>query len=354
MLKRILAVLLSLALCLAALPVLAEESSVTARTSLAGASDAQRSNIALAVEALDGVRIPCGAGFSFNAVVGPRTAAFGYLPAVNGRGATVTGGGVAQAASTLYLALLDLPSGVRFDEFHSYGSRFTGSYVSNSATAVLVDYSAGTDFAFTNLGDDLYIQMWTTDSYVYCTLTLASGTNVQSNSFLDWSGEWTDSRNNGWSGGWYAQRVRIAGAQLPLNGSDNLINNVALAAGSINDTVLPSGAVFSFNDIVGPRGERYGYTAATNGRGVRVIGGGVAQVASVVWLAVKNLDCVSIVEKSTYGKRYNQSYVSSSNDAILTDYGAGTDFSFRNIGAAQLTVCTYIADGVLCCDIYQN
>jgi len=73
-----------------------------------------------------------------------------------------------------------------------------------------------------------------------------------------------------------------------------------------------------------------------------------------VWLAVKNLDCVSIVEKSTYGKRYNQSYVTSSNDAILTDYKAGTDFSFRNSGSTQLTICTYISGGVLVCDIYEN
>ena len=112
--------------------------------------------------------------------------------------------------------------------------------------------------------------------------------------------------------------------------------------------------LFSFNGVVGPRSERYGYVDAVNGRGARVTGGGVAQVASALWLAVKNLDCVAVVEKSTYGSRYNQSYVSSSNDAILTDYSAGTDFSFRNIGPEPLTIAVYISGDQLCCEIYQN
>ena len=132
------------------------------------------------------------------------------------------------------------------------------------------------------------------------------------------------------------------------------LNNVNLAASSLNGVAIPSGARFSFNEIVGPRTEAYGYQRAANGRGARVTGGGVAQVASALWLAVKNLDCVAVVEKSTYGSRYNQSYVSSSNDAILTDYSAGTDFSFRNIGPEPLTIAVYISGDQLCCEIYQN
>ena len=131
-------------------------------------------------------------------------------------------------------------------------------------------------------------------------------------------------------------------------------NNILLAASSINDTVLDSGDLFSFNDSVGPRSERCGYVGAVNGRGAIVTGGGVAQVASALWLAVKNLDCVAVVEKSTYGSRYNQSYVLSSNDAILTDYSAGTDFSFRNIGFEPLTIAVYVSGDELCCEIYQD
>ena len=356
MLKRFFAALLALILAVSALPALAEQS-VNARTSLMDASDAQRANIALAVSAIDGATVSYGEQFSFNDTVGPRTGAYGYVSALNGRGAKVTGGGVAQAASTIYLALKKLQDGVRIDELHTYGSRYNQNYVSSGSDAVMVDYSGGNDFTFTNFNDDMHIQMWMTDSYLYCTLTLSEEESTRTESFLDWSGDWnTDGDwNADWNDeGWNSARRRISSSYIELSGTSALINNVSLAAESINDTVLPSGAVFSFNDIVGPRGERYGYEAAVNGRGSRVIGGGVAQVASAVWLAVKNLDCVSIVEKSTYGKKYNQNYVQSSGDAILTDYGAGTDFSFRNSGKNQLTVSTYISNGVLHCEIWEN
>ena len=360
MLKRLIAIVLALVMCISALPALAQQS-VNARVSLSGASDAQRKNIALAVDAIDGVTIAYGDSFSFNTIVGPRTKAYGFVSALNGRGAKVTGGGVAQTASALYLALKKLDEGVNIDELHTYGSRYNQHYVSSGSDAVMVDYSTGSDFVFTNFNDDMHIQMWMTDNYLYCTLTLSVEEEEQEDSFLNWDGDWSDGSSwddgeweTDWDGGWTSARRKIASSSIRLSGTDALINNVTLAAESINDTVLPSGAVFSFNDIVGPRGERYGYEAAVNGRGSRVIGGGVAQVASAVWMAVKNLDCVSIVEKSTYGKKYNQSYVKSSGDAILTDYGAGTDFSFRNSGRNQLTVCTYISGGTLFCDIWEN
>jgi vancomycin resistance protein YoaR len=146
----------------------------------------------------------------------------------------------------------------------------------------------------------------------------------------------------------------IASAAFPIIGDEKLRSNILLAAGSINDTVLISGDEFSFNDSVGPRREKYGYQSAVNGRGVKVTGGGVAQVASVVWLAVKDLDEIAILQKSTYGARYNQDYVASSNDAILTDHAEGTDFSFRYTGEGSITISTYVADDMLCCDIYRN
>ena len=94
--------------------------------------------------------------------------------------------------------------------------------------------------------------------------------------------------------------------------------------------------------------------AATNGRGVKVVGGGVAQVASVIWLAVKDMDDISIMEKSTYGKRYTENYVSSSSDAILTDYNAGTDFSFRYTGKESITIYTWLEGKTLNCEIMEN
>ena len=151
-----------------------------------------------------------------------------------------------------------------------------------------------------------------------------------------------------------ASRRLIASVRLDCGGDADVLHNVALAADSVNDTVLAHGDTFSFNDVVGPRKKSYGYVRATNGRGARVTGGGVAQVASALWLAVKDSGDFAIVEKSTYGDKYNQDYVSSSADAILTDYESGRDFSFRYLGPGSVTIYTTVTDGRLTCDIYRN
>ncbi|MBP3409572.1 MAG: VanW family protein [Clostridia bacterium] len=344
--KRFIAALLSVMLCLSFLSIggsaFAAER-VSARTPLAGSAWAKISNIEIAAAHINGMVVPYGTEFSFNNTVGPRTKAYGYQSALNGRGVKVTGGGVAQAATTLYLALCQLNQEIEFTEKKTYGSRFRDNYVSNANDAILVDYSSGTDFSFVNWGDDLTIEMWTTDSYLYCAVTAGA---EEQEPILQWMPmvPLTPAQ----------QRRPIASASLWIDGTDELRNNILLAAGSINDTILQNGDMFSFNDSVGPRVEKYGYKSALNGRGVKVTGGGVAQVASVIWLAVKNLDEVAIVEKSTYGSRYNQNYVSSSNDAILTDYSGGTDFSFRNTGLSPLTISTYVSGDMLFCDIYQN
>ena len=119
--------------------------------------------------------------------------------------------------------------------------------------------------------------------------------------------------------------------------------------GSVDPRILPASVV-----TVHARTGENGYVAAVNGRGVTVTGGGVAQVASAIWLAIKNCDGIAVAEKSTYGSKYNQSYVASSSDAILVDYSSSRDFSFRNTGDAPLTICTYIAAGELVCEIYRD
>ena len=337
--KRTLSAALIAALLIAlCVPALAEES-VSARTSIAGAAWEKVSNVEVAASRLNGVSVPSGASFSFNAIVGDRTEANGYREAMNGRGVYVVGGGVAQAATTLYLALNQLGNTIYFNEKHTYGSSFADNYVSDGSNAILVDGESGLDFSFTNLGSPLHIDMHIADGNLFCTLT--AETAQAEDSFLNWSFN-------------AQQRTPVASASIALSGTDALKSNVTLAASSINDTVLSSGDLFSFNGTVGPRTEQYGYKPAVNGRGVEVTGGGVAQVASAIWLAIKNLDGVAIVEKATYGGLYNQSYVTSSNDAILTDYSGGTDFSFRNTGFEPLTIATYVQDDTLYCEIYKN
>ena len=330
--KRILALVLVLSLlALTALPAALAEKSYSGYTSLADASQGQRDNVLLAVEALDGVEVEKGETFSFNETVGPRTRARGYVSAENGRGVKVTGGGVGQVATTLYLALLQIPSGVEFEELSTYGQRFTGDYVSDGDRAVVTDYSGGTDFQFCNYSSDMRIEMWVSGSGLYCTVTLEDDAD-------DWFDDDDDDK-------------RTISARIPWTGGSKTLNNIELAAGSIYDTTLGEGDRFSFNDVVGPRTSAYGYVSGVNGRGAKVTGGGVAQVASVIWLAIKNDDDFTVIEKSTYGKRYNQDYVENASDAIVTDYNADTDFSFRYTGDGTATIYTYVEGDYLHCDI---
>ncbi len=333
--KRIIAVILALSLCLCA-PAAFAERSESVRTGLSGISDAGRNNVELAAASISGVVVPYGAVFSFNDIVGPRSAACGYAAAPNGRGYEVIGGGVAQCASTLRLALEALGADVEYIDLHSYGADFAQDYVSDGADAIAVDFEEDLDFSFINYDDSLMIEMYLTDSYLYCSVTL----------------EREDLRRR--SAGRGAGHAPAASASIWIDGSDSLFNNILHAASSINDSVVPEGELFSFNGIVGPRTEDFGYEPALNGRGAEVVGGGVAQVASVIWLAVKNMDGVAIVEKSTYGSRYNQEYVSSSNDAIFTDYNGGADFSFRNTGDGALMISTYIDGDMLVCEVYRS
>jgi vancomycin resistance protein YoaR len=246
--------------------------------------------------------------------------------AENGRGVYVTGGGVGQVASTLYLALKQIGYGIEYDALSTYGDRFTGSYVVDGSLAVLTDYSAGTDFQFTNYASDMRIEMWITGSTLCCTVTLEDDD-------------------------WFDGDTRTLSARIPWGDNRSVLHNIRLAAGSVNDTVLEEGDVFSFNEVVGPRTERYGYITGINGRGAKVTGGGVAQVASAIWMAIKRDDDFNVIEKTTYGKKYNQDYVDNASDAIVTDYQGDTDFSFRYTGDGTATIYTYVEGDYLRCEI---
>lgn len=307
-------------------PAWADVTLASAKTPLNDSSKNKINNIQLAAAAIDGTYLGVGDYFSFNDIVGPRTASYGYANALNGRGVKVMGGGVAQVASTLYLALKKI-DGITYVQKQTY-SHFTDNYVSNKKNAIVVDYKADTDFSFYNDGAvEFRIDIWVSDEYVNCSLVSESVYDSQS----------------GWGGGY---------SEIYVNGGAAMKENITLAADSIYDTTLSNGDLFSFNDIVGPRTQRYGYQKAVNGRGVKVVGGGVAQVASAIYMAVKDMDCVEIVDKSLYSD-YNQDYVADPGDAIAVDYSDGLDFSFRYVGYGTLSVYTQLIDDVLTCEIVE-
>ena len=301
---------------------------------------AQTSNAMLAASAMDGLRLEFGETFSFNDTVGPRTEAAGYVPALNGRSVEVVGGGCAQAASAVYLALCSLaPGAVSFDELSFYGDRYTGSYVSDGSQAVLVDYANGRDFRFTNLSSGALTLTFTqADGSLVCTAAIEEAPAAEEFSFKA-AEEFTSQAA--------APLFASGGIDLYCGDDPAVISNVSVAAASVHDTVLMSGDEFSFNHIVGPRSEDFGYVYATNGRGVEVMGGGCAQVASALWLMIENNPDFVVVEKATYGEKYNQTYVDSGDEAILVDYTGGQDFCFRYVGPGSVTIYAVVQDNVL-------
>ena len=349
--RRIIALWVILALIAGALgaPAALAESRYTASTPLEDASRNNIKNIERAAAAINGVKVESGGRFSFNEIVGPRTKANGYVPAENARGVSVTGGGVAQVDTTLYLALLRLGSQVKFTHLSTYGSRFEDHYVSDGNKAVITDYSGGTDFEFVNQAGDMKIEMWASSTALNCVVT------VDQESAANWFGDWGSAAVSTVNPtATPAPAIQAVSASISWTGDKGTLKNIRQAAKSIDGTRLATGDIFSFNDVVGARTRKRGYTSGTNGRGVKVTGGGVAQVASVLWLAVKQMKDISIVEKSTYGKRYNQDYVSSSSDAIVTDYKEKKDFSFRYKGNGVITIHTAVDGNYLNCYITRE
>ena len=112
--------------------------------------DAKRTeNLRLACEAINGTIVNPGEIFSFNDVVGERTAEKGYQPATiyGGDGASVDdlGGGVCQVASTIYYTTLYMDLEQVQREPHMY----TVTYVPAGMDAT-VFYDSGLDYQFRN------------------------------------------------------------------------------------------------------------------------------------------------------------------------------------------------------------
>ena len=422
MLRKMTALILALLLVATAAPAaLAASGSYSAHTPLSSAGSDKLNNLRLAAQAIDGTTVAAGERFSFNKTVGPREKGRGYRTAPNGRGALVTGGGVAQAASTLYMALLQMGADVDIEPVKTYGARFSDDYVQNPSLAIVTDYDAGIDLGFTSLTDDLTIDMWMDEDDLWCVVTVGQSDGLRTQDsggshlfFLDGGGKVDDTDsldffqpipgdnarfvtkdNDGFEtddrfetedydgfetenyDGFedddrfetedydgFEDSIDYRDDNLPFKpqgsavihcgGDADVVHNVTLAADCLNDTMVDSGDVFSFNDVVGPRTKKYGYRRAVNGRGAKVTGGGVAQVASALWLAIKDMYDIEILEKSTYGSRYNQRYVSDPADAILTDYASGRDFRFRYTGKTRLTIYAYVDNGRLYCDVLED
>ena len=117
--------------------------------------------------------------------------------------------------------------------------------------------------------------------------------------------------------------------------------NVTLACEAIDGMVLESGEIFSFNAAVGERTAEKGYVAAgTYAGGASELGGGIGQVASMLYCASLKLD---LEQLERAGNTYAVSYVPMGFDAAV--YWDVTDYRFVNSLDTAIEIRAAVADG---------
>lgn len=122
----------------------------TFSTNVSDSTGARKSNVRIAMNKLDGLRINPGETISFNYITGPHTLDNGYKVATviyNGKFVDGVGGGVCQASTTLYNALLK--ANVQIDEVNKH--TLPVKYVPLALDAMVSEYTS--DLKFTNTLD---------------------------------------------------------------------------------------------------------------------------------------------------------------------------------------------------------
>ena len=143
-----------------------------ARTKVGGTA-ARISNVKLSASSINGYVMNTGDVFSYNGVVGKRTAANGYQPApayVKGETVDEIGGGICQTSSTLYLACLR--GNLEITERHAH--RYIPAYIAAGMDATVS--WGGPDYKFTN-NTDYPIKIVTSYEGGYLTVKVL-GTNA--------------------------------------------------------------------------------------------------------------------------------------------------------------------------------
>lgn len=107
------------------------------------------------------------------------------------------------------------------------------------------------------------------------------------------------------------------------------MNNLNIVCKKISGVVVNPGEEFSYNKVAGPYDKAHGFGKATvllgSGKEIQGYGGGVCQVSSTLYNAVKNCN-VEITERHNHSKDIH--YVPRNQDATVS-YG-NLDFKFKN------------------------
>ena len=146
--------------------------------------------------------------------------------------------------------------------------------------------------------------------------------------------------------------ILIADVTLNSPGSGAARNvNLSIASNTINGRILKPGEIFKWSQVVGPATTQKGYKMAAVFQGNTVtqgIGGGICQVSSTLFQAVRNIG-LNIIERHTHSLPV--SYTTLGNDATVSH--GSLDFVFQNNKPYSIKIEMSAGAGTVNCKIYQ-
>jgi vancomycin resistance protein YoaR len=137
-----------------------------------------------------------------------------------------------------------------------------------------------------------------------------------------------------------------------LTTDNNRYTNIQIVATRLDGQILEPNQVFSYNKVCGPYGKDDGFLEAeillSDGTTEKGFGGGVCQLSSTLYNAVKNLN-VEIIEHHHHSKPV--AYVPVNQDATVS-LQSNLDFKFKNNYNGNLLFETYCDPAHLTVNVY--
>lgn len=122
-----------------------------------------------------------------------------------------------------------------------------------------------------------------------------------------------------------------------LTSDPNRYHNITLVRDRLNGYVLKNNESFSFNEVCGPYGQDDGFKEATillsNGKEDKGYGGGVCQLSTTLYNAIKKIDNVEITERHQHSTPV--AYVPKDQDATVS-LQSNLDLKFKNVSGKNL------------------
>lgn len=118
---------------------------------------------------------------------------------------------------------------------------------------------------------------------------------------------------------------------------ENRVYNIGLANEKLNNFIVKTGEEFSFNNTIGPMGEKQGFKKAlgfdSEGRKIQTFGGGLCQISSTLYncVLIANLE---VTERHPHSRRVY--YVPKDKDATI--YYGLLDLKFKNNTANDIKI----------------